>query len=482
MPLLPVIRDNVRSVSLLFILLTTLFLSSCGKRLVDTSLPYPPSAARLLLYIHSTSTSPPDIDFTISGIDLETDDGRAVKVVVESPINVSSKALASGQMFLTEALVEPGLYRAIKIKISRASVKRNGGRANLALPEPGGLLSIRANFVLHRNESFVSSLEWDPMGSIKEGYRFHGGIEAELQMPSPRAVLLFVSNSGSNYISIIDRSLERVVGAVTTGNRPMGMALNAAQDQLYVVNSSSRSISVVDTAQFRLLATFTLSGGIEPADIVFIPDAFSLEGTLYITNRLSNDVAVVSTATRRIMKLIPVGSYPSHIAADIDRKEVYVTNERSNDLSIINAVDGTVVANVGVNRRPAGVSVGKDGLYVFNEGSNNISIVSPTQKKVVRTLSLMSPPKRGAGGFGGRMFVANTSADTVTFLTPFNVVTRTIPLAPGPTGLAVDESRNRLYITNYGDDAVSLVDPLGEKVLKKIFVGKNPYGVVLTDR
>jgi len=363
-----------------------------------------------------------------------------------------------------------------------AQIRRDGGRVSLALPEPGGVLFLRADFQLRRNESFVSSLEWDPLRSIEEGYRFQGGIAAEPQMPSPRAVLLFVSNSGSNYISIIDRSLERVVGAVTTGSRPMGMALNAAQDQLYVVNSGSRSVSVIDTAQFRLLTTFPLSGGIEPADMVFIPDAFSIEGTLFIANRLSNDVAVVSTATRRLLKFIPVGSYPSHIAADIEKKEVYVSNERSNDLSIINAVDGTVVANVVVSRRPAGVSVGKGRLHVFNEGSSTISIVSPSLRKVVGTLSLASAPRRGISGFGGRTFVASSSADTVTFLTPSDVATNTISVAPGPTGLAVDESRNRLYITNYGDDAVSLVDPSGEKVVKKLFVGKSPYGIVLTDR
>lgn len=475
----PVVRDKAMRAFLFFVV--SFFFISCGRSLVDTSLSSPPAAARLLLYIHVTSASPVDMDFTLSGIELEGTDGRTA-LVVDGPLTVSSSALAGGQMLLAESLVEAGSYRGMRLRISRASIRRDGGRINLALPEPDGVISIKADFVLRRNESLVGSFEWDPLRSIEDGYRFHGGIEAELQMPSPRAVLLFVSNSGSDYITIIDRSLERVVGAVTTGNRPMGMALNAAQDQLYVVNSGSRSISVVDTAQFRLLTTFLLPGGIEPADVVFIPDAFSIEGTLFITNRQSNDVAVVSTATHRLLKFIPVGSYPSHIAADIDRKEVYVTNERSNDLSIINAVDGTVVANVGVNRRPSGVLVGKDRLYVFNEGSSDISIVSPMQKKVVGTLSMMSPPRRGASGFGGRTFVASSSADTLSFLTPFDVVTRTISVSPGPTGLAVDESRNRLYITNYGDDTVSLVDPSGEKVVKKLFVGKDPYGVVLTDR
>lgn len=481
MSLPPVIRDNERSLSWFFILLSLLFLSSCDKWLVDTSLPYPPSAARLILYIHSTSKTPPDIDFSISGIELETEGGKTVKVV-DGPVDVSSLSLASGQALLKEAPVEPGLYRRIKVKISRASVNRGGGRVNLALPEPNAVLSVKANFIIHRDESFVTSLEWDPGNSVEGGYRFQPGIEAELQMPSARGLLLFVSNSGSNFISIIDRSLERVIGAVTTGDRPMGMALNSTQDQLYVVNSGSGNVSVVDTSQFRLLSTIPLPGSMGPSDIVFIPDPFGLEGKIYITNRLSNDIAVVNTATRRILKLIPVGNNPSHIASDTSRKEIYVTNESSNDLSIISTVDDTAVATIAVNRRPTGIAVVKDKLYIFNEGFNNISIVSTSQRKVVGNISLTSPPKRGINGFGGKTFIANTSVDTVTSLNSFDVNIRSIPLGRGPIGFAGDEVRNRLYITNYGDDTVSLMDPVGERVLKKLFVGKNPYGVVLIER
>ena len=481
MTLPPVIRDNRRSLSWFFILLSTLFLSSCDKLLVDTSQPYPPSAARLILYIHSNSKTPPDIDFSISEIDLETEGGKTIKAA-EGPIDVSSLSVASGQLLLKEAAVEPGLYRRMKLKISRASVKKGGGRVNLALPEPDGLLSVRANFEIHRDESFVTSLEWDPGKSVEGGYRFQPGIVAELQMPSPRGLLLFVSNSGSNFISIIDRSLERVIGAVTTGDRPMGMALNSTQDQLYVVNSGAGNVSVVDTSQFRLLSTIPLPGSMGPADIVFIPDPFGIEGKIYITNRLSNDVTVVNTATRNILKLIPVGNNPSHIASDTGRKEIYVTNEDSNDLSIISTIDDTVVATIAVNRQPTGITVVKDKLYIFNQGSNSISIVSTSQRQVVGNISLTAPPKRGINGFGGKTFIANTSVDTVTSLNSFDVTIRSIPLGRGPIGFAGDEVRNRLYITNYGDGSVSLMDPVAEIVLKKLFVGKNPYGLVLIEQ
>jgi YVTN family beta-propeller protein len=58
----------------------------------------------------------------------------------------------------------------------------------------------------------------------------------------------------------------------------------------------------------------------------------SIEGKLYIINTISNDVTVISTATKRILKTIAVGEKPSSIEADTTRREVYVTNEESNNV------------------------------------------------------------------------------------------------------------------------------------------------------
>ena len=431
--------------------------------------------------MHSTSLTPPNIAFTISEIKLQTEDNRWINLI-DGPIDIMSTGLIDRQILLKEAAVEPGQYKGLKLIISRASVMGRNGHASLALSQPDGEVVIKSNIRLQRKEISAVSLVWDTEKSIEKGHIFQPSIEIETQIPSARELLLFISNSASNYISIIDRSLERVIGAVTVGDRPMGMALNATQDRLYVVNSASRNISVVDVTRFSVLDTIYLTAGILPVDIVIIPDDNNLiEGKLYIANRISNDVTVVSTVAKRTLKSVAVGIGPSAIAADAVRKEVYVTNEKSNNLSIINAIDDTLVANITVDNRPTGVFVGKDKIYVFNEGSNRISIISPSLRKVVATISVEGPPKRGMQGFSKRLFVANTAANTLTFFNSQDVVTRTIPVGIMPTGLAGDEKRNRLYVTNYGDNTVSLLDPIGERVLKELFVGKSPYGALLLE-
>lgn len=466
----------------LFFLFSFLLLVSCGELPQTVPLPYQGDSARLLLYLHSTSLKPSDIEFTISWIGLEAPDGSVVKMV-EGPIKVSSLELIDEQILLNEAFVAPGSYNSIKIGISSASIKRGEGRASLALPQPQGEVSFPFNIRLERKQSFVVSFEWDPDKSVAKRVVFDPVIGVEPQRPSARRLLLFISNSASNYISVIDTSLERIVGAVTVGDRPMGMALNSTNDSLYVVNSGSRSISIVETAHFYISDTILLPAGIGPRDIVFMPDPGSLtEGKLYITNTISNDVTVVSTATKRILRTISVGERPSHLAADTERREIYVTNEGSNNMSIISADEDSVIATVTVDVRPTGVAIGEENIYVLNEGSGTISKVSPSSRRVEDTITLVEPARRGLKAFNEKLFVVSTSTDTLTFLDSQDIVTRTLEAGVGPIGLTGDEQRDRLYVTSHGDRTLTLFDPIREMVVKKLTVGKSPYGAVLIER
>ncbi|OGP43474.1 MAG: hypothetical protein A2090_04355 [Deltaproteobacteria bacterium GWD2_42_10] len=467
----------------LTLLAIPLNLLSCEQLLLDTSSQYITHPARLLLYIHSTSYAPPDVTFTISEIQLQTGDDKWIKLD-DSLTDIDATALIDKQIFLRELPVAPGLYKGIKFIISRAFIKSKDVRSNLAVPQPNGEVVIKSHVIFERNKSYVVSLVWNPDIAVEKGYLFQASsLEIETQTHAAVGLLLFVSNSASDYISIIDRSLERIIGAVTVGHKPMGMVLNSTQERLYIVNSGSKDISIVDTTQFSVIYTIPLAAGLEPTDIAIMPDDKNLiEGKLYIINRLSNDVTVINTTTKRIVKTVAVGTRPSAIAVNSTRKEVYVANERSNNISIISAIDDSLSATIAVDMRPVGLTVASDKVYVFNEGSNRISVVSPSLRKVVSTISIGDPPQRGMRGFSNRFFVLNTSANTLTFLNSFDVTTRTITLGHKPTGIVGDEKRNRLYITNYGSNTITLVDPIGERVLKELTVGKSPYAILSVER
>src|SRR2546426_372409 len=65
--------------------------------------------------------------------------------------------------------------------------------------------------------------------------------------------------------------------------------------------------------------------------------AFDLRnGDLYVPNTLSNTVSVINGATNTVIATIPVGTGPTGVAFDLRNGNLYVTNFFSNTVSVIN--------------------------------------------------------------------------------------------------------------------------------------------------
>jgi YVTN family beta-propeller protein len=90
--------------------------------------------------------------------------------------------------------------------------------------------------------------------------------------------------------------------------------------------------------------------------------AQTLAQNAYVTNRDSNTVSVIDTATNTVTATIPVGGGPIGVAVTSDGSKVYVANASSNSVSVIGTATNTVIATIPVNATPPiGVAVTPDG-------------------------------------------------------------------------------------------------------------------------
>lgn len=110
---------------------------------------------------------------------------------------------------------------------------------------------------------------------------------------------------------------------------PSALLLNRAQTLLYVANAGSDTISVVDASNGQVLATVLLRPsnvtglpGVSPSGLALSPD----EKTLYASLGDFNAVAVIDTGTSQLNGYIPVGWYPTALAATPDGKSLMVVN------------------------------------------------------------------------------------------------------------------------------------------------------------
>ncbi len=88
----------------------------------------------------------------------------------------------------------------------------------------------------------------------------------------------YVANAGSGTVSVIDVTTNTVVGTVTVGSGPYGVATTPGGSTAYVTNSGSNSVSVIDVATNTVVGTVTV--GKSPEGVAITPNgAFA-----YVTN------------------------------------------------------------------------------------------------------------------------------------------------------------------------------------------------------
>ena len=79
---------------------------------------------------------------------------------------------------------------------------------------------------------------------------------------------------------------------------------------------------------------------------------------------------------------------------------------------------------------------------------------------------------------GTYAYITNSGDNTVSVIdTAINTVTATVPVEEQPKGVAVSPDGARVYITNYGSNTVSVIDTATNTVTSTVPVGTNPEGV-----
>ena len=259
----------------------------------------------------------------------------------------------------------------------------------------------------------------------------------------------YVANLGSNNVSVIDITSNTVVAMVNVEKNPIGIAISADNAHVYVTNLGSDTVSVIDTTENAVVATIVV--GTEPAAIAIAKDGLHI----YVANRSSNDVSVIDTTNNTVTDIIAVGQRPDSVAVTPDGLHVYVANVNSNTVSIIETTFNTVEDIVPVRNQPEHVAVTPDGLYVYvtRLGSNNVSVIDTTLHTIRNTISVGNRPASAAIlADGSYVYVANSNSNNISVIdTSSNAVVHTIAVGVRPLSIAfTPENSNTKPVAHAG--------------------------------
>jgi YVTN family beta-propeller protein len=277
--------------------------------------------------------------------------------------------------------------------------------------------------------------------------------------------MVYVVNLGSNSVSVIDGSTNRVVSNVTVGCRPVGVTYDSSNKLVYVTS-------------------FELCGG----EIFPGPCEGCGPGAI-----LGGSVSIINASVENAIKKIAFGAYPSGVTSDSSGM-VYVAIGEYGKISVIDSSTNSVVSTISVAGPGGMVFDSSNGrLYVQSGASNapgRVAVIDPSTRLVVANITV------GAEYLGQSVtqplafdssnkdvYVVNSLSDSVSVIDgSTNAVTATIPVGSYPSAIAFDSVNGMLYVCNTNSNTVSVVDGSTNSVVSTVAVGAAPDGIAFDSK
>jgi YVTN family beta-propeller protein len=130
-----------------------------------------------------------------------------------------------------------------------------------------------------------------------------GKLPAGIAM-TPDDKYLLVGIMGSDYVEVIDWRTQKTVKRIKAGDGAHNFRALGDKRHTFVSNRVSNTINIIDELTLENVGTIKVPGG---------PDCMELTAdgkTLWATLRWIKKVAVIDVASRKVIKLIPVGRSP----------------------------------------------------------------------------------------------------------------------------------------------------------------------------
>jgi YVTN family beta-propeller protein len=322
--------------------------------------------------------------------------------------------------------------------------------------------------------STLDTLEFESNQSKEEAY-FEVG-----KYPSAIAIdqvddTVYVANSDSDTVSIIDGdTLE--VRRVSVGNYPTSIAVDGIDHVAYVANYDSHTVSIIDG---YTLDVAHVSVGLSPTSIAVNEGT----GTVYVANYDSGTISVIDAIDFTNIANITVECCPRTIAVDEDDDRVYVGIASSPTVSVIDGSDFTNIANITVKCCPTDIVVDDDNIVVDDDNStiyvtnyeSEISAIDGETLEVAQVPVDCCITGMAVNEFANELYAVQQSNTSIYVINgTLNFSEFSIKSESFPLDIAVDDDDDIVYVTDY-DRTVSVMDGISLEPQSRVSFNSDPF-------
>jgi YVTN family beta-propeller protein len=298
-----------------------------------------------------------------------------------------------------------------------------------------------------------------------------------------RAATLYVTNTKSNSISIIDTTTFEVTGTIPLGpGKPNRVAFHPDGKTAWVIYDKSHDLGVVDAEAKKLAWRLKIGGN--PYNLTFAPDGRTLYVLDWASETSGDDVIVYDLASGKIETKIEVSTWPAHAIFGKDHRLLYVSGETAGDLTVIDTKTRTTVARVVHGGGDAmGLALSPDGRTLYAAAGENRQVVKvdTATHKVTGTIAVPGIVHETTLTLDGKfLYTTLRKANRIVVIsTADDRIVATIPQKGYPDLVVMEPTGKYAFVTNRWADLVSVIDVATHKQVRTIPVGKAPHGMWL---
>jgi YVTN family beta-propeller protein len=305
---------------------------------------------------------------------------------------------------------------------------------------------------------------------------------AVLAVPAAAATL-YVTNTRSDSISVIDTDLLEVVATIPLGpGKANRVVFHPNGHQAWVVYDKSRDLGVVDADTGRLLKRLRIAGN--PYNVAFSPDGHYLYVLDWSSETSGDEVIVYDLKAERIEARIEVSTWPAHGVFGRDGRLLYVSGETAGDVTVIDTVRRGIVARVVHGGGDAmGLALTADGRTLYAATGENKAIlkIDTATHQVMGEIVLPGVVHEVTLTRDGRfLYTTLRKANRVVVVsTADDRIVATIPQRGYPDLVTMEPHGRYALVTNRYADHVAVIDVATHRQVRTIPVGKAPHGMAL---
>lgn len=302
---------------------------------------------------------------------------------------------------------------------------------------------------------------------------------------------LLVVNQGDSSVSIIDAASGREVATIaekTPGIHGHEIAASADGHTAFLPIYGSSGVGkpgidghemlVIDLASKQIVDHIDFGHGVRPHLPVFDP----VSGMIYVTTELDKSVTIFDPRTRKIVGTIPTGQEESHmLAISHDGRRGYTANVGPGTVSVLDMKARKTIAVVPISKTTQRISISTDDKSVFtaDQTKPQLAVIDTTTNKVTKWIALPAVGYGTAATPDGKwLLVAVPSTNQVAVVDLQKMeVARNIEVPALPQEVLIQPDGNVAYVSCATAGKVAAIDLAQWKVQKEITAGKFADGL-----